>query len=125
MRVPIILLGAEYPMERSLKPQLTACPSQGNLISADLSAFDTIDPMGVSATWLLAHLGGRPALSLLLAGMSLPRRRFALVIPPKRTNSRVQPRFQGSLLQERQGGFAGKQLFFGCFCTSTAGHEIR
>jgi len=81
--------------------------------------------MGVSATWLLARLGGRPALSLLLAGMSLPRRRFALVIPPKRTNSRVQPRFQGSLLQERQGGFAGKQLFFGCFCMSTAGHEIR
>jgi len=107
-------------------------------MNADLSAFDTIDPMGVSATWLLAHLGGRPALSLLLAGMSLPRpqgipipaaqgpyRRFALVIPPKRTNSRVQPRYQGSLLQERQGGFAGKQLFLGCFYTSTAGHEIR
>jgi hypothetical protein len=57
--------------------------------------FEVIHPTGESATRPLARLVGRPALSLLLAGMSLPRRRFALGIPPKRTNSLVQPRFQG------------------------------
>jgi len=48
-----------------------------------------------SATWPLARLVGRPALSLLLAGMSLLRRRFAPAIPPKRTSNHVQLRFQG------------------------------
>jgi hypothetical protein len=58
-------------------------------------AFESIHPWGDSATWPLARLVGRPALSLLLAGMSLPRRRFAPAIPPKRAISHVQLRFQG------------------------------
>jgi len=57
--------------------------------------FVTIHPLWSSATRPLAHLVGRPALSLLLAGISLPRRRFAPAIPPKRTNSRAQLRIQG------------------------------
>jgi len=61
----------------------------------DFCAFELIHPNGENATRPLARLVGRPALSLLLAGMSLPRRRFAPAIPPKRTNSRVQLRFQG------------------------------
>ncbi|MDP2882412.1 MAG: hypothetical protein Q8N89_12605, partial [Azonexus sp.] len=68
-------------------------------------------PLADSATWPLARLVGRPALwlrrnspicfivigsfSLLLAGMSLLRRRLAPAIPPRRTISRVQLRFQG------------------------------
>jgi len=64
-------------------------------INTDISAFKKIHPSGASATRPLARLVGHPALSLLLAGMSLLRRRFAPAIPPKRTNSRVQPRFQG------------------------------
>jgi hypothetical protein len=52
-------------------------------------------PLGNSTTQPLAHLVGRPALTLLLAGMSLPRRRFAPAIPPRRTSSGVQLRFQG------------------------------
>jgi len=35
-------------------------------------AFAAIHPLGDSATQLLARMVGRPALSLLLAGMSLP-----------------------------------------------------
>jgi hypothetical protein len=58
-------------------------------------ASEVIHPWGDSATWLLARLVGRPALSLLLAGMSLLRRRFAPAIPPSRTISHVQLRFQG------------------------------
>ncbi|MDP2880847.1 MAG: hypothetical protein Q8N89_04605, partial [Azonexus sp.] len=71
-------------------------------------AFDAIHPLGDSATQPLARLVGRPALSLRLAGMSLPRPqgipipaaqgpycRFAPAIPPRRTISSVQPRFQG------------------------------
>jgi len=54
-----------------------------------------IHPLGGSATPPLARLVGRPALSLLLAGMSLLHRRFAPAIPPKRAISRVQLRFQG------------------------------
>ncbi|MFZ2266406.1 MAG: hypothetical protein WAV95_02395 [Azonexus sp.] len=64
-------------------------------MDTDFCAFEVIHPKGESATRPLARLIGRPALSLLLAGMSLPRRRFAPAIPPKRTNSRVQLRFQG------------------------------
>jgi hypothetical protein len=58
-------------------------------------AFEMIHPLGGSATRLLARLVGRPALSLLLAGASLQRRRFVPVIPPKRAISRAQLRFQG------------------------------
>ncbi|MFZ2266026.1 MAG: hypothetical protein WAV95_00455 [Azonexus sp.] len=64
-------------------------------MNTDWSAFEVIHPKGGNASRLLARLVGRPALSLLLAGMSLPRRRFALDIPPKRTNSLAQLRFQG------------------------------
>ncbi|MDP2881974.1 MAG: hypothetical protein Q8N89_10365 [Azonexus sp.] len=58
-------------------------------------AFDAIHPLGDRATRLLARLVGRPALSLLLAGMSLLRRRLAPAIPPRRTICHVQLRFQG------------------------------
>ncbi|TXH00547.1 MAG: hypothetical protein E6R09_08530 [Rhodocyclaceae bacterium] len=77
-------------------------------MSTGLCAFETIHLLDDSATWPLARLVGRPALSLLLAGMSLPRpqgipipaaqgtyRRFAPAIPSKRTIRRVQLRFQG------------------------------
>jgi len=64
-------------------------------MNTGFSAFELIHPTGESATRPLARLVGRPALSLLLAGMSLPRRPFAPAIPPKRTNSRAQLRFQG------------------------------
>ena len=64
-------------------------------MGTDFCAFAVIYPKGESATKPLARLVGRPALSLLLAGMSLPRRRFAPAIPSKRTNSLVQLRFQG------------------------------
>jgi hypothetical protein len=93
-------------------------------MNTDFYAFEVINRKGESATRPLARLVGRPTLwlrrnspmleifigsfSLLLAGMSLPRpqgipipaapgpyRRFAPAIPPKRTNSLVQLRFQG------------------------------
>ena len=64
-------------------------------MNTDYRAFANRHPEGESATRLLARLGRRLALSLRLAGMSLPRCRFVPAIPPKRTNSRVQPRFQG------------------------------
>lgn len=64
-------------------------------MSSDLYAFEVIHPKGENASRLLARLVGRPALSLLLAGISLRRRCFALDIPPKRTNSLAQLRFQG------------------------------
>jgi len=64
-------------------------------MNINLSASEVIYPVGESASRLLARLAGRPALSLVLAGMSLQRPRFALDIPPKRTDSRAQPRFQG------------------------------
>ncbi|MDP2880944.1 MAG: hypothetical protein Q8N89_05125 [Azonexus sp.] len=80
-------------------PQLTAYPALASRMNTGLCVFDAIHPLGDSATRRLARLVGRPALSLLLAGMSLLRRRFAPVIPPKRTISRVQLRFQGSSLQ--------------------------
>jgi hypothetical protein len=47
------------------------------------------------ATWQLARLAGRPALSHILAGMSLLRRRFAPAIPPRRTISYIQLRLKG------------------------------
>ncbi|MDP2882548.1 MAG: hypothetical protein Q8N89_13295 [Azonexus sp.] len=78
-----------------MKPQLTAYPAFANHMNTGLCAIKAIHPWGGSATGPLARLAGRPALSLLLAGMSLLRRRFAPAIPSKRTNSRVQLRFQG------------------------------
>jgi putative lipase involved disintegration of autophagic bodies len=78
-----------------LKPQFSAYSSSISRMDNDGGAFETIHPLGGSATQLLARPVGRPALSLLLAGASLPRRRFAPVIPPKRAISRVQLRFQG------------------------------
>ena len=57
--------------------------------------FDAPHPLGESATHPLARLVGRPALSRLLAGMSLPRRCFAQAIPPKRTSRCVQLRKLG------------------------------
>ena len=63
-------------------------------MDTDFCVSEVIHSKGESATWPLACLVGRPALSLLLAG-SLPRRRFAPAIPPKRTNSLVQLQFQG------------------------------
>jgi len=57
--------------------------------------FAATHPWGDSATRPLARLVGRPALSLLFAGMSLLRRRFAPAIPPKRTIDRAQLREQG------------------------------
>ncbi|MDP2880917.1 MAG: hypothetical protein Q8N89_04985, partial [Azonexus sp.] len=78
-----------------MKPQLTAHPALASHLNTGLCAFEAIAPLGDSAPWPLARLVGRPALSLLLAGMSLLRRRFAPAIPPRRTISHVQLRFQG------------------------------
>jgi len=64
-------------------------------MNINLGAAEVIHLKGESASRPLARPVGRPALALLLAGMSLPRRRFAPAIPSKRTNSRAQPRFQG------------------------------
>ncbi|MDP2880576.1 MAG: hypothetical protein Q8N89_03230 [Azonexus sp.] len=95
-----------------MKPQLTAYPALASRLNTGLCAFEAIHPLADSATWPLARLVGRPALwlrrnspicfivigsfSLLLAGMSLLRRRFAPAIPPRHTICHVQPRFQGS-----------------------------
>ncbi|HJV93712.1 MAG TPA: hypothetical protein VJ572_09540, partial [Azonexus sp.] len=73
----------------------TAYPYLASHVNTDSRAFETTHPWGDSATWPLARLVGRPALSLLLAGMSLLRRRFAPAIPPRHTISHVQLRFQG------------------------------
>jgi len=78
-----------------MKPQLTAYPSLASRMNHGVCAFEVIQPKDGSATQPLARLARRPALSLLLAGMSLLRRRFAPAIPPKRTNNCVQPRYQG------------------------------
>ncbi|MDP2881767.1 MAG: hypothetical protein Q8N89_09320 [Azonexus sp.] len=78
-----------------MKPQLAAYPCLVCRMNTGLCVFDAIHPLGDRATRLLARLVGRPAWSLLLAGMSLLRRRFAPAIPPRRTISRVQLRFQG------------------------------
>ncbi|MDP2880729.1 MAG: hypothetical protein Q8N89_03995 [Azonexus sp.] len=78
-----------------MKPQLTAYPALTSRLNTGLCAFEAIHPLADSATWPLARLVGRPPLSLLLAGMSLLRRRLAPAIPPRRTISRVQLRFQG------------------------------
>jgi hypothetical protein len=64
-------------------------------MTTGLGAFAAIHPLGDSATRPLARLVVRPALALLLAGMSLLRRRFAPAIPPRRTINHVQLRFQG------------------------------
>jgi hypothetical protein len=64
-------------------------------MNTDWSVFEVTHPKKENASRLLARLVGRPALSFLLAGISLPRRRFAPDIPPKRTNSLAQLRFQG------------------------------
>ncbi|MDP2880293.1 MAG: hypothetical protein Q8N89_01785, partial [Azonexus sp.] len=77
--------------------QLTAYPALASRLNTGLCAFEAIHPLGDSATWPLARLVGRPALSLLLAGMSLLRRRLAPAIPPRHTICHVQPRFQGSI----------------------------
>jgi hypothetical protein len=61
----------------------------------DVDAFEAIHSLDNSATRPLARLARRPALSLLLAGKSLLRRRFAPAIPSKRAISRVQLMFQG------------------------------
>ncbi|MDP2880629.1 MAG: hypothetical protein Q8N89_03495 [Azonexus sp.] len=84
-----------------MKPQLTAYPCLVYRVNTGSPAFDAIHPLADSATRLLARLLGPPAWSLLLAGMSLLRRRLAPAIPPRRTISRLQLRFQGSI-----GGFA-------------------
>jgi hypothetical protein len=63
-----------------------------NIESADFKISHSI---GESATHPSARLGGCLALSLLLVGASLPRRRFAPGLPPKRTDGRVQLRFLG------------------------------
>ncbi|MBP5987268.1 MAG: hypothetical protein KA538_08795 [Azonexus sp.] len=78
-----------------MKPQLTAYPSLTSRLTTDSCAFEEIHPLAGSATRPLARLAGRPALSLLLAGMSLQRRRFAPAIPSKRAIGRVQLRYQG------------------------------
>ncbi|MDP2880350.1 MAG: hypothetical protein Q8N89_02070 [Azonexus sp.] len=78
-----------------MKPQLTAYPALASRLHTGLCAFEAIDPLGDSATWPLARLVGRPALSLLRAGMSQPRRRVAPALPPRRTLSHAQLRFQG------------------------------
>ncbi len=52
-------------------------------------------PADEAATGLLARPDGRLTLSLLLAGISLLRRRFASCIPSGRTNNPVQPRNPG------------------------------
>ncbi|MDP2880095.1 MAG: hypothetical protein Q8N89_00760 [Azonexus sp.] len=78
-----------------MKPQLTAYPALASRMNTGLCAFEAIHPLADSATWPLARLVGRPVLSLLLAGMSLLRRRFAPAIPPRRTICHVQLRFQG------------------------------
>ncbi|MDP2880616.1 MAG: hypothetical protein Q8N89_03430, partial [Azonexus sp.] len=60
-----------------MKPQLTAYPALASRLNTGLCAFEAIHPLtGDSATRRLARLVGRPAWSLLLAGMSLLRRRF-------------------------------------------------
>jgi hypothetical protein len=64
-------------------------------MNTSVCTFKSNHTVGDNASRLLARLVGRLALSLLLAGMSLQRRRFAPAIPPKRTNSRAQLRFQG------------------------------
>ncbi|MDP2880040.1 MAG: hypothetical protein Q8N89_00475 [Azonexus sp.] len=94
-----------------MKPQLTAHPALVSRMNTGLCVFEAIHPLADSATRLLARLVGRPALSLrrnspicfivigsfslLLAGMSLLRRRLAPAIPPRRTICHLQPRFQG------------------------------
>ncbi|MDP2880055.1 MAG: hypothetical protein Q8N89_00550 [Azonexus sp.] len=78
-----------------MKPQLTAYPALASRMNTGLCVFDAIDPLADCATRPLARLVGRPAWSLLLAGLSLLRPCFASVIPPRRTISRVQLRFQG------------------------------
>ncbi|MDP2883080.1 MAG: hypothetical protein Q8N89_16050 [Azonexus sp.] len=77
-----------------MKPQLTASPFLSSRMSTGFCAVEATHPWGDSATRPLARLLGRPALALLVAGMSLLPRRFAPAIPPKRTIGRVQLRFQ-------------------------------
>ncbi|MDP2882867.1 MAG: hypothetical protein Q8N89_14965, partial [Azonexus sp.] len=49
----------------TLKPQLTAYPALASRLNTGLCAFEAIHPLADSATWPLARLVGRPALSLL------------------------------------------------------------
>ncbi|MDP2880693.1 MAG: hypothetical protein Q8N89_03815 [Azonexus sp.] len=74
---------------------MTACPYLTLCETTGFRASEATQPWGDSATWPLARPVGRPALALLLAGMSLPRRRFVPAIPPRRTISHVQLGFQG------------------------------
>jgi hypothetical protein len=52
------------------------------LMNTGVCASDQDHPMGERATHLLARPVGRPALALRLAGMSLPRCRFAPATRP-------------------------------------------
>ena len=61
----------------------------------EFANFDKDPPISESATRPPVCPDRHLALSLLLAGMSLLRRRFAPVIPPARTNGHVQLRYPG------------------------------
>jgi hypothetical protein len=78
-----------------LIPQLTAYPIAASLVNIGLSPFDETHQSAGNATHPLARLAGHPALSRLLAGISLLRRCFVQAIPPKRTNGCVQLKIQG------------------------------
>ncbi|MDP2882701.1 MAG: hypothetical protein Q8N89_14115 [Azonexus sp.] len=53
-----------------MKPRLTAYPALTSRLNTGLCAFEAIHPLGDSATRRLARPVGRPALSLLLVGMT-------------------------------------------------------
>ncbi|MDP2880409.1 MAG: hypothetical protein Q8N89_02380, partial [Azonexus sp.] len=62
------LHGAILKLDTStLKPQLTAYPALASRLHTGLCAFEAIHPLADSATWQMVRLGGRPALSRLLA----------------------------------------------------------
>ena len=79
----------------NLKTSVNRFSPQSSRMNTGFCAFAATHSWGASATQLLARLVGRPALSLLVAGMSLLPRRFAPAIPPKRTIDRLQLKFLG------------------------------
>ena len=79
----------------SIENRLTMSPFPPLLMNTDFCAFETPYPPVDSTKQSLVHLLGRPALSLRLASISLPRCHFAPTIPPGRTLSHVQRSFQG------------------------------